>query len=426
MAINQDPNQNRRQGTGFTNLQKVMQANTGNRLGQAVGQGITKTGEQTKQGLQEAQSQFKTQAEGGRLDTAENKERVENVLGNAGAATDEDVSKFGQFRAGQYAGPQNLQNIENLKGQAQEAQQLGQAAGSQSGRTGLLQRFVAAPGQYGSGQQKLDSLLLGASGAQPLREARRSVAGIGQQVSGAGEAAQNVAQQYTNLAKGFGEDVTKRTGALETESSTQAQQATETANKADEALRQQVEQERQGAQTNQLSQQALEQLGLSAGQRTYGANLGDVLGYEGRDTFGAAKPEEMMNQEQFKKFSNLKKLMGQDVSQFDPTKVGTYQAGKETFNKEAASGAIGKAQEAYQGESNDVLASARQFNPGLGSTQDIRNQLANAQRNANAPGFFKYLYQSQVSALQPLVNRLNDIENRYGGNVSQAPPPQGS
>jgi len=426
MALN--PNQigqpqEKRQGSGFTNLQRIMQANQGNRLGSTVGQGIQQAGEQTRQGLGQAQEQFKQQSEAGRLDTQQNKERVENVLKDPTQATGEDINQFARFRAGQYGGPQTLTNIQNLQGQAQEAQNLGQAASSQAGRQGLLQRFAAAPGQYGSGQQRLDTLLLGTTGAQPLREARRSVSGLGQQVAGAGEAAQNVAQQYQNLARGFGQDVTQRTGAMETEAQTAAEQRAAEANKADEALRQQVEQERQAAQTNQLSQQALEQLGLSAGQRTYGANLGQYLGYQGRDTLAAARPEEVLNQQEFQKFSNLKKLMGQDVSQYDPTKVGTYQAGQETFDKTAAQGAIGQAQQAYQQESNDVLASAKQFNPNLGSAQDIRNQLAMAQRNANAPGFFKYLYQSQIAALQPLVSRLDDIENRYSGSVGLTPPP---
>ncbi len=76
MAINQ---QNRQLGSGFTNLQQLMAANQGNKLGEAVGSGIQKTGQQVKSGLQSGVNQFQTQAQQGQLGTQSDKENVQNV-----------------------------------------------------------------------------------------------------------------------------------------------------------------------------------------------------------------------------------------------------------------------------------------------------------------------------------------------------------
>lgn len=68
MAINiNNPQQNQQvqtqgaqkpQGSGFTNLQQIIQANRNNRLGQAVGQGLQQQTSQVKSGVQSAQTQF--------------------------------------------------------------------------------------------------------------------------------------------------------------------------------------------------------------------------------------------------------------------------------------------------------------------------------------------------------------------------------
>lgn len=402
---NNPTDQSRRQGSGFTNLQKVMQANTGNRLGQAVGQGIEKTGEQTKQGLTQAQNEFGQQAEAGRLDTQENKERVQNVLGDVGNATDADVTKFGQIRAGQYGGPQNLQNIQNLQGQAQDAQSLGQATGSQAGRQGLLQRFAAAPGQYGAGQQRLDSLLLGASGSQPLKEARRSVSGLGQKVASAGDAAQGVAQQYQNLAQGFGQDVTNKTSGMLNTAQTTAQQRADTANAADTALGTQAQNDIQNAQQGNFSQQALDALGLQAGQRTYGINPGEYLKYTAAN--GPATALNTMQQPEFQQYSNLQKLLGQTPDQAPQTQ---YQAGKEVFDKDAIQKAIASNKAEIDPYEQQALAAQHAFS----DASRILDYNTQFNPSANASG---QTWQNASNTGHGLENAIHNLVNAGGGWV---------
>jgi hypothetical protein len=371
MALNTnpaDPN-NRRQGSGFTNLQNIMQANVGNRLGSAVGQGIQKAGEQTKQGLTQAQDQFKQQSEAGRLDTDENKQKVSTVLEHPENANDQDFNQFDQFRAGQYSGPQDLSNVNDLRGQAQEAQQLSKATSSQEGRQGLLQRYAAGPGSYGSGQQRLDTLLLGASGGQQLKDARRSVSGIGQQVAGASQGAQGVAQQYKNLAQGFGQDVTNQTTTLAQQAQKAAEDKAAAANAADAAMRSKTEQDLANLQQNNFSQDQLDALGLKSGQMLYGLNPADYAKYQGNDALNQAGLESVTSQDDYQKFANLRRLMGGNTSEYDPTKVNTYKAGQENFNKDALQTALGQKEKEY----NDILNPAKDWHSRAYHMADIYN-----------------------------------------------------
>lgn len=361
MAVNNNLQQSRRIGSGFTNLQRIMGANVGSRLGQAVGGGIQQTGEQARQKFGQAQEQFKQEAQAGRLDRPEARQRVESVLAAPGEATESDIQAFGRFRAGQYAGPQGLKDEQGLQAQAQEAQALGRAVGTSGGRTALLQRYAAGPRQYQAGQQRLDELLLGTTGGQQLRQARRAVAGLGQELKRGQEAAQEIARQYGSEAKGFGEEVTRRTGALEGEALGAAQTKIEGATKADEETRLRAEAARRLAAEGKFSQADLEALGLTAGQKLYGANIADFIKYQGRGIQEQIRPEEVMTQEEFKKFSNLRRLMGGDISEFDPTKVGAYKAGQVQYDVEGAKKALGE-REALLGSERGAVQAAQDIN----------------------------------------------------------------
>lgn len=327
---NNQPNQapSNRQGTGFTNLQQLMSANQGNKLGQAVGAGIQQAGQQVQQGLQAGQQQFQQDSSANQMGTQAQKENVQNVLKDPSQVSDADVANFATYRAGQYGGPTDLSNIQSLQSQAQQAQQQGKAIGSEGGRQSLLQRYAAAPGeQYGTGAQRLDTMLLGATGAKPLQAARQSVSGLTSQVGGAEQAAQQQAQQYAQQAKGFGQQVT---GQVQAGQQAIYNPAQATAQQANIAEQQGISGEQaaalQATQKNQLSADALKSLGLNVGDRTYGANLGEALGWQAQNE--AANPLNVMTQPQFQQYTGLQKLMGQTPS----GQQTAYQAGKTTYD----------------------------------------------------------------------------------------------
>lgn len=97
------------------------------------------------------------------------------------APTAADISRFGQYLQGGYAGPQQLNNYQQMLGQAQQLQQTGQNVQSQGGLQSLLQRYVGGSGGgYNQGEQKLDTLLLGQTGKPQLQNIMQATQNIGQ------------------------------------------------------------------------------------------------------------------------------------------------------------------------------------------------------------------------------------------------------
>ena len=214
---NQPKTQARPQGTGFTNIQRVMQANTGNKVGQAVQSGVTQQAQQAKQGLTAAQQAFGQQIDAQRQQQTQNKQLVEQTLQDPTQALGDSEqaknlqSQFANIRAGQYTGPTQLQDANRVQAQAQQAEQLGRQAGTEGGRIGLLQQFVGGP-QYTQGQQRLDSLLFGAGDQGAKQAIRKETAGLGRMADQGARTAEAIAQSEQGRARALGEETTQRLG----------------------------------------------------------------------------------------------------------------------------------------------------------------------------------------------------------------------
>lgn len=209
--------QKKKTGTGFTNLNRIMQANQGNKLGQAVGGGVAQQAGEAKTALNQARAGFDQQAQANRLDTNENKQKVIQTLqavDQGQDVNDQTAQDFSRFRQGQYAGPQTLANEDQVLNQAQNAQNLGGLSSSAAGRQALLQRFVGGA-NYSQGKQRLDNLLLGQSGSQDLRDARRQTQNLNQQALQTADAARQQGQYLANQAKAFGNQVNTALGNQE-------------------------------------------------------------------------------------------------------------------------------------------------------------------------------------------------------------------
>lgn len=249
-----------KQGSGFVNLQRVIGANTNNQLGNAVGQGVSNTAQDTQSNINQAQNDFTQQSQASNLNTDANRQYITNTyntiqnqavpgqpstgsnsLDQSNAAADAytptgastagatntpanntgavssnaiqatptsttytpsatDLSQFQQFISGQYQGPQNLANLNNLQNQATDVNNLGQFLNSNAGQQALLQRFVGNGQQYGTGEQRLDSLILGQTGAPQLAEARLATQGL-PDLNNLSQADAATAQTYQNQAQ---------------------------------------------------------------------------------------------------------------------------------------------------------------------------------------------------------------------------------
>lgn len=334
-------NQPRQVGTGFTSVQRVAQANQGNRLNQTVGTGVQQAGQQTKQAVTGAQQQFQQQAKQTGLtsdqDVNATQQGIQQVLADPTKADDNTVQKFAQYRSGQYGGPTNLANAEQLQQQATQAQQLGQNLASSGGRTALLQRFAAKPAQtYTSGQSRLDLALMGQGPQQQLAQAQRATAGLGSQLDTAQQAAQAQAQEYQARAEGLkkftegkiGEQINPLTGELESKASTENTRLSDV-----------IRRIKSGTATAEDFQAA--GLGDLAGQETYGTDIRDYVGLANPQ--GAASRANIASDQQRARLAALGKLGGmQDLSKefgeaqaYDPSKqfVGTDTAKKAVEQK---------------------------------------------------------------------------------------------
>lgn len=218
-------------GTGFTNLQNLISANSNNQLGNVVGSGISQAAQGVQSGLNQANQQFQsdTNSAASQYDPNARTDIINQVLGyqapsggvnTTGSGTPQtgtspaaglsqsQVDQFNNYRAGNYQGPQQLSNYDSLNAQAQNAQALGNNLNSSGGTQSLLQQFVGGNGQYSQGQQTLDNLLLGATGAPQLQQARQQTLGLQDQINQANAAAQNQAQTEQAMAQQFATDTT--------------------------------------------------------------------------------------------------------------------------------------------------------------------------------------------------------------------------
>ena len=324
--------------------------------------------------------------------------------------TTADITAFANYRSGQYNGPTDIANISNIQNQAQNAQQQGQEVGTAGGRQALLQQYAANPGSsYGSGAQNLDSLLLGSTGGKQLQQARQSVSGLNNQVNAAQTTAQQTGQQLTNQAQGFGQQVTGQVQGAQENIYNQAESDATKANAAQNTAFGNEQTAIQNAQANnQLSSAALQALGLQSGQRTYGTNLGQYLGYSQNgqqitdpNQLQQANAMNIMGQPQLQQYSGLNQLMGQGAVAAPQQ---SYQAGQATYNQSGLQGAIG----AGQAQLTPLITQ-------LNQAQADYNAAQGGGGNSLAGIFMKQAAQQRLAQAQ---NQYNALNAQLSGTVS--------
>jgi hypothetical protein len=334
--------------TGFTNIQRVIGASQGNRLGSTVAGGVQQAGQQATSALEKSREQFQKGLQESSLATDENKQAAQGLIQRAGQGQigEQDLSQAQKFREGQFTGPTQLQDAARLGLQASSAEQLGRMGGTEGGRQALLQKFVGRPG-YASGQQRLDTLLLGQD-REAINQARAAASGLSSQaareIESAAAQAQTTAQANKQFAEQFTGDVTGRIGGIETALGT--------------ALKDTQAREAQKAVDFELLKRNL----MGGGQNAYNAlqnsnllpddiksQLGQIIGTAQRSNSGytpggaanvstainrilsgfqeaqGLDTQSLMSKDQAGSFSALNKLLGKEV---DVSKAGTFQEGR--------------------------------------------------------------------------------------------------
>lgn len=239
-------NQPKPQGSGFTNLQNVLNANRNNKLGNTLGQGLQSTIGGAQQNLSQATNQFNTQANANAVGTAADKAQEQQAIGQATSSPNDlsqsSIDAFNKYRAG-YQGPTGFSNQQQqtIGQQQNDLNGIANASLSQQGRGGLLQRYVGAP-QYTQGQRQLDTMLLGQSGNEALKGARRQGLQFNNQANTQQQQAVNTGQALNQQAQAFNnqinQDLTGAATGVQTGIQNRADQEQAQAQKAYDSLQQ--------------------------------------------------------------------------------------------------------------------------------------------------------------------------------------------
>lgn len=421
----------RQLGSGFTNLQKVIGANKGNQLGSAVATGMGNRVGQIKNDLGTAQQKFNTDLQGNRVDNEENKSFVQNSLQNAttAAADQNNVNKFQSLLAGGYAGPQGLGNADTINAQAAEAAQYGNAATTSAGRTNLLQRYAGGNG-YNQGQQRLDNLLLGQTGANELKQVRRDASGLGSQINNAATTAQSQAQAAAAANKGFAQDVRNQVGGID-DPNTDADESkgaygdlyNALGKKAghDKDQKQSLYDRIQAALTNDgtgdltVDQDVADVLGVSNNQRTADTNLSQFSASFDPTTFTR---DRVATTDDYARAQALAKLSGVS-NDFLTNRDMANTAGDVSFDKDQFGRTLSDADMRATGAEKDVSNTQDTLNSGTQAFTDnyqklltaknaeIDARVANGSLSAKDAADAKANFQTQMG---PLVNPTNALD----------------
>jgi len=213
-----------KRGSGFVNLNKILQANIGNRFGQTVAQGISQGVGRVQQGIGQLKSEFQQEADKQNLASVANKQAVSDALKSISSGqtkvSDELIKQFGTFRAGEYEGPRELDSskLTQIGSKAAEVQRFGRDLGSGGDKTRVLQAF-AGQGPYSVGQSRLDALLLGQGpqARQQLAQARQQTLGLTQQLGKEQDIARQIGRLRVGEAQKFAKDVKGQLTSAETD-----------------------------------------------------------------------------------------------------------------------------------------------------------------------------------------------------------------
>lgn len=331
-------------GSGFTNLQKIVNANKSNQLGTKIAGGIgnqlntaSNTLNNSMQGFNQEIGKAKDTLEQNKLYANNTLNKVQTLgAANANEVGDEDFKKFGQIREG-YKGPTAVPNTSNVQQQINNVKQLANNANTAQGRFGLLQRFVGQGKQYNAGQQRLDNLLLGQTGAKQFADSRRQAATLAQQAQNAQQGATESVKAVQGQYKGLVDELGNRIGGLDNDATaeseaagmigdlqTQVRNRTKQFSETEKGLYDRLQAQLKDPRNAVFDQDVIDRLGLATGQNLYNTNLLTVA----NPTFDPSMINEqrVANADEYAKYQALERLAGRNSTYlYDPSKAGTQQ-----------------------------------------------------------------------------------------------------
>lgn len=398
----------------FQNIQKYLQASQqqGTEMGQKIaGEVGREVGEATQAG-QAIASEVKAP-------TAYN---PSDVLSKLPTATEEEKKTYKTMKAtGGYTGPSDITGLgsygtyQKEKGQAEAA--LGQA-GTEVGQQELLKKTYARP-DYGRGMNALDQALLMQSqggraaiegAAQQYQPIVQALGGYGEQAGQAITGAQTQAAQ--NIA-GFAPAEQAAQAAIMTPIEQRAAQARAEAAK--------VKGYYEDVSDLNLSPETMAALGLTAGQRTFGVNLGQFI----NQPLSPATAQNIATAQERQQYNDLLNFLGTNAGQLGMGEP-TYQAG--TVDKTGLSSQLQAKQQEFDTVMSKPAGELLQLDPGTNTTLGLSNVMTSALATMTLPQLVQAVNEGTLrraggGAESPtswlgsqIINQYNQIMNQMGAN----------
>lgn len=319
-------------GTGFTNINRILDANKRNRLGSTIGSNLSSVASGVKTDLQKQREMFEKQQQEAvsKFDPTKRQDIIDrvtaapaqpvsqsgvsNTTGQSGVSpvlsqqqqqeaynleqakqrqvTDKDIEDFKLFREGKYTGPMELSESDKLLARGQEAQGLAGLTRGSAGQKELLNKYVGG-NQYSRGERTLDSILLGRTGQKDLAKARAENVGITSNIEKARRAAEAKATENVAKAQQFGVEtkgiLEGKTAEAQQQINKQHEQRIAEANEQYNKLKtmlQKVDEEEDLAKRYKLTNEDFASLGVDTSTeegKTLAAQLQAVFGLSNRD-----------------------------------------------------------------------------------------------------------------------------------------------
>ena len=383
-------NERRRKGTGFTNTQKIVDANKNNRLGQAVVSNIGKSVDTAQNQINQEYDKFKQEADKSRLfwdDKRDETKQVKGMLNEISSGNIDENKDYKslteRFRAGNYQGPTELKMGDSVYNNVMNTKNLAQQGNNEYGRQNLLKRTFGNTNKYTQGQNRLDSMLLGKTAQNELSDLSKRAFNVGQSIDKTRNQAKTLAKNYAQDTRDFAKRY--NTEVINTQNPIQQEIDNRVANKnygtsAASLLREAYKNEDGKIYTGLLNRVQDTSPDIDFGRRTYNYDLGQFQDID-------ANRNLVTKEQELAQLNALANMLGNNQQSFVTVDKNTFGKYNE-LNNQALAQELAYQQSKFN-QQKQIMDNARTGSLGFGN---LTGDYVNERNWLNNRSFTKDLY----------------------------------
>lgn len=423
------PSQNT--GSGFQNLDKYLQTNNAQQFGQEVVGKVQNKVDTARQNINDASHSFGQKVESS--NSLPNQQQLNQSIANPDQA---DQNQFADWRTQTYSGPHSLSESQDdynkLWSGTNQANEEAKSLGTEAGRFALLDNYFGKP-TYSYGQKSLDNLLLQEGGiGSAINQLQNDAAQLKTYGNNQASALQNQASQRAGQVNESRQGVRKAIGIDEQGGVIQGSNAGSLGKKyadvqrevdAENAARQaQYEGVKGQLQGGGLSKELTDRFGLPDNITYYNLNPLDYLSNSDPLT-----KDQVISDDERAYIQALSQLAGvTDTFASNPSQAKTDPY---SFNGDRFKNDISTTQSDFMNGIRSILSQKGENYNGnpqqaLKHYLDEKSQMEESNRIANSTDWNPYYgprsdktgADSRIDQLNPIIDELRRVYNRYGIN----------